>query len=58
MEIAWTAWNRDVNGVVKVRLYKGNATIIGRKSSSNSLYLSDISTYSEEDKFYPEIQDF
>ncbi len=41
----------DVNGTVKVKLYKGNANIIGRKSESNSLYISDISTYSEEDKF-------
>ncbi|KGG14507.1 MULTISPECIES: argininosuccinate synthase [unclassified Prochlorococcus] len=41
----------DVNGTVKVKLYKGNATIIGRKSSSNSLYLSDISTYGSQDQF-------
>ncbi len=41
----------DVNGVVKLRLHKGNATIIGRKSLSNSLYLSDISTYGSNDKF-------
>ena len=41
----------DVNGTVKVKLHKGNAIITGRKSSSNSLYLSDISTYGSEDKF-------
>ena len=41
----------DVNGIVKVQLYKGNANIIGRKSETNSLYISDISTYSQEDKF-------
>ena len=41
----------DVNGTVKVKLHKGNAIITGRKSSSNSLYLSDISTYGAEDTF-------
>jgi len=41
----------DVNGTVKVKLHKGNAIITGRKSSSNSLYVSDISTYGAEDKF-------
>ncbi len=41
----------DVNGVVKIRLYKGNATIIGRKSLSNSLYMPDISTYGSNDQF-------
>ena len=39
----------DVNGTVKVKLHKGNAIITGRKSSSNSLYVSDISTYGAED---------
>ncbi len=38
------ATQNDVNGIVKVRLYKGNAIIIGRKSLTNSLYLPDIST--------------
>ncbi len=42
---------KDVNGVIKVRLYKGNLIIQGRKSSINSLYSSDISTYGSNDKF-------
>ena len=47
----FNATQNDVNGIVKVRLFKGNATIIGRKSSSNSLYIPDISTYGSEDQF-------
>tara|TARA_Y100001968_G_scaffold24074_1_gene18876 strand:- start:2153 stop:3364 length:1212 start_codon:yes stop_codon:yes gene_type:complete len=41
---------RDVNGCVKIRLHKGNATIIGRRSK-NSLYISDMATYGSEDNF-------
>ena len=40
-----------VNGIVKVRLHKGNAIIIGRNSSNNSLYREDLATYSKEDRF-------
>ncbi|AAQ00919.1 MULTISPECIES: argininosuccinate synthase [Prochlorococcus] len=41
----------DVNGSVKIQLFKGNATIQGRQSYSNSLYLPDIATYSAEDQY-------
>ena len=40
----------DVNGFVKIRLFKGNATIIGRKSNT-SLYVSNMSTYGSDDNF-------
>ena len=40
-----------VNGSVKLRLFKGNATVIGRSSNNNSLYREDLATYSHEDKF-------
>lgn len=40
----------DVNGSVRIRLYKGNAIIVGRKSDS-SLYISDMATYSSNDQF-------
>jgi len=40
-----------VNGRVRIRLYKGNATIIGRISETNSLYREDLATYSQEDIF-------
>ncbi len=42
---------KDVNGSVKIKLNKGNATIIGRKSIQNSLYSPSFSTYGTKDKF-------
>jgi len=42
---------KHVNGIVKIRLHKGNAIIIGRNSSNNSLYREDLATYSHEDNF-------
>ena len=41
----------SVNGKVKIRLYKGNAIVIGRSSDQNSLYREDLATYSKEDSF-------
>ena len=41
----------SVNGIVKIRLHKGNAIVIGRSSFQNSLYREDLATYSEDDKF-------
>jgi len=39
-----------VNGLVKVKLYKGNVDIAGR-TSPNSLYDTGLATYTVEDKF-------
>ncbi|NJN31112.1 MAG: argininosuccinate synthase [Synechococcales cyanobacterium RM1_1_8] len=39
-----------VNGTVRIKLQKGSATIVGRKSD-NSLYSDDMATYGAEDKF-------
>lgn len=39
-----------VNGTVKVKLYKGNATPVGRKSA-NSLYDENLATYTAADEF-------
>lgn len=39
-----------VTGTVRVKLFKGNATIVGRKSD-NSLYSFDLATYGAEDQF-------
>lgn len=39
-----------VTGVVRVKLLKGNAQIVGRRSD-NSLYSFDLATYGEEDQF-------
>lgn len=40
----------QVNGVVRVKLYKGNAMIVGRKSD-NSLYSEAMATYGADDQF-------
>ncbi|MCP8617324.1 argininosuccinate synthase [Salirhabdus salicampi] len=39
-----------VTGTVKVKLFKGNHTVVGRKSD-NSLYNEELATYSKEDMF-------
>lgn len=39
-----------VSGTVRIRLHKGNATVIGR-SSSESLYVPDMATYGADDRF-------
>jgi argininosuccinate synthase len=39
-----------VSGNVRVKLFKGNATIVGR-DSQNSLYTPDLATYGADDKF-------
>lgn len=41
---------RDVSGVVRLKLYKGNCIVVGRKSEK-SLYDSDVATF-EEDEVY------
>ncbi|WP_457642011.1 argininosuccinate synthase [Persephonella sp.] len=39
-----------VNGIVRFKLYKGSAQIVGRKSP-NGLYFETLATYSPEDEF-------
>jgi argininosuccinate synthase len=39
-----------VNGIVKMKLYKGTATAVARKSG-NSLYDEDLATYTSADSF-------
>ena len=41
---------RHVTGTVRVKLLKGKATVVGRKSPK-SLYRYDLATYDEEDRF-------
>ncbi|MCS5697871.1 argininosuccinate synthase [Cyanobium sp. FGCU-52] len=41
----------SVNGTVRVKLHKGNATVIGRRSTADSLYVPDMATYGAEDRF-------
>jgi argininosuccinate synthase len=40
----------QVTGTIRVKLFKGNATIVGRKSD-NSIYAPDLATYGADDKF-------
>ncbi|MFZ4667052.1 MAG: argininosuccinate synthase [Prochlorotrichaceae cyanobacterium] len=40
----------QVTGTVRVKLFKGSCTIVGRQSA-NSLYSMDLATYGAEDKF-------
>jgi len=41
----------SVNGSVRVKLHKGNATVVGRSSTSDGLYVSDMATYGSDDRF-------
>ncbi|MFK5985886.1 MAG: argininosuccinate synthase [Pseudomonadota bacterium] len=41
-----------VNGVVRVKLYKGNIIIVGRKSESDSLYDDAIATFEDDEGAY------
>ncbi len=40
-----------VNGVVKMKLFKGTATAVARKSDTNSLYDENLATYTSADSF-------
>ena len=40
-----------VNGNVRVRLHKGNAVVIGRSSTTDSLYVDAMATYGSDDRF-------
>lgn len=44
------ATQERVNGVVKVRLHKGNCVVVGRRSP-DSLYKKELATYEEGDRF-------
>lgn len=39
---------QGVNGEVRVKLYKGNVTVVGRKSERNSLFDSKIATFEDD----------
>lgn len=40
-----------VNGCVKMKLFKGNATAVARKSEKNSLYSKELATYTSANSF-------
>jgi argininosuccinate synthase len=39
---------RVVNGVVRLKLYKGNVSVVGRKSESDSLFDEAIVTFEDD----------
>ncbi len=41
-----------VNGVVRVKLYKGNVIVVGRKSDTNSLFDEAIATFDDDEGAY------
>ncbi len=41
-----------VNGVVRVKLYKGAVSVVGRKSDTDSLFDEDIATFEDDDGAY------
>jgi argininosuccinate synthase len=41
-----------VNGVVRLKLYKGNVMVVGRKSDSNSLFDESIATFEDDEGAY------
>jgi argininosuccinate synthase len=55
LQEAWDGFmdrtQEHVNGVVRLRLHKGNATVIGRGSSDSSLYVPEMASYGSEDQF-------
>lgn len=44
---------KDVTGVVRLKLYKGNAIVVGRKSE-RSLYHTDFVTFEEDEVYNPQ----
>ncbi len=38
----------DVNGRVRLKLYKGSVTVVGRKSDKDSLFDTAIATFEED----------
>jgi argininosuccinate synthase len=38
----------NVNGAVRLKLYKGNVTVVGRRSESDSLFDADIATFESD----------
>lgn len=53
MEVLWEfveATQRGVTGTVRLKLYKGNCTVVGRKSP-RSLYHPDFATFEEEEVY-------
>ncbi len=48
MQAAIDHTQQVVNGVVRLKLYKGNVMVVGRKSESNSLFDESIATFEDD----------
>jgi len=48
MQTMIDASQQTVNGVVRLKLYKGNVEVVGRKSESNSLFDESIATFEDD----------
>ena len=46
------ASQETVNGVVRMKLYKGNVIVAGRKSDTDSLFDERIATFEEDEGAY------
>lgn len=42
----------NINGWVRLKLYKGNIIVVGRDSRTNTLYTPDISTFEDDEGIY------
>lgn len=43
---------KTVNGIVRIKLYKGNVSVAGRKSEKDSLFDENIATFEDDDGAY------
>jgi argininosuccinate synthase len=52
MQTLIDASQATVNGSVRLKLYKGNVSVVGRKSETDSLFDADIATFEEDQGAY------
>lgn len=52
LQVAIDQTQQVVNGVVRLKLYKGNVYVVGRKSDTNSLFDESIATFEDDEGAY------
>ncbi len=52
LQAAIDATQQSVNGLVRLKLYKGNVMVVGRRSETNSLFDTSIATFEEDQGAY------
>jgi argininosuccinate synthase len=45
-------YQKHVNGTVRLKLYKGSVTVVGRKSEADSLFDESIATFEDDHGSY------